>query len=55
MNLTVTVNGEPRSADVEPRFLLVHLLRDTFGLTARTGAATRRTAGHASSCSTASR
>jgi carbon-monoxide dehydrogenase small subunit len=33
VNITVTVNGEPRSADVEPRVLLVHLLRDTFGLT----------------------
>jgi carbon-monoxide dehydrogenase small subunit len=32
-HITVTVNGEPREADVEPRFLLVHLLRDTFGLT----------------------
>ena len=27
------VNGETRSADVEPRVLLVHLLRDDFGLT----------------------
>ena len=33
MNVTVTVNGEPASADVEPRLLLVHLLRDEFGLT----------------------
>jgi carbon-monoxide dehydrogenase small subunit len=33
MNITVTVNGESRSADVEPRLLLVHLLRDVFGLT----------------------
>ena len=31
--ITVTVNGEAHEADVEPRFLLVHLLRDTFGLT----------------------
>ena len=31
--LTVTVNGEPRSADVEPRLLLVHFLRQTLGLT----------------------
>jgi carbon-monoxide dehydrogenase small subunit len=31
--LTVTVNGEERSAEVEPRLLLVHLLRQTFGLT----------------------
>jgi carbon-monoxide dehydrogenase small subunit len=33
MDVTVTVNGEPRSADVEPRLLLVHFLRDTLGLT----------------------
>src|SRR5512144_2244792 len=32
-HITVTVNGETREADVEPRLLLVHLLRDTFGLT----------------------
>ena len=31
--LTVTVNGEAREADVEPRLLLVHLLRDNLGLT----------------------
>ena len=31
--ITVTVNGEAREADVEPRLLLVHLLRETFGLT----------------------
>jgi carbon-monoxide dehydrogenase small subunit len=32
-HITVTVNGEARETDVEPRLLLVHLLRDTFGLT----------------------
>jgi carbon-monoxide dehydrogenase small subunit len=32
MQITVTVNGEQRSADVEPRVLLIHLLRDEFGL-----------------------
>ena len=32
-HIKVTVNGESREADVEPRLLLVHLLRDTFGLT----------------------
>jgi carbon-monoxide dehydrogenase small subunit len=32
-HITVTVNGEAREADVESRLLLVHLLRDTFGLT----------------------
>jgi len=31
--LTVTVNGEDRSAEVEPRLLLVHFLRQTLGLT----------------------
>jgi carbon-monoxide dehydrogenase small subunit len=29
----ITVNGEAREADVEPRLLLVHLLRDRLGLT----------------------
>jgi carbon-monoxide dehydrogenase small subunit len=29
----VTVNGQARAAEVEPRLLLVHLLRETFGLT----------------------
>src|SRR6266566_50355 len=32
-HVTLTVNGEAREADVEPRLLLVHLLRDVFGLT----------------------
>jgi carbon-monoxide dehydrogenase small subunit len=32
-HVSVTVNGEVREADVEPRLLLVHLLRDNFGLT----------------------
>ena len=32
-HIALTVNGEAREADVEPRFLLVHLLRETFGLT----------------------
>ena len=32
-HLTVTVNGEAREADIEPRLLLVHLLRDVFGMT----------------------
>ena len=31
--ITVTVNGQQRSADVEPRRLLVHFLRETLGLT----------------------
>jgi aerobic carbon-monoxide dehydrogenase small subunit len=33
MQVSLTVNGEPVSADVEPRTLLVHFLRDTLGLT----------------------
>ena len=32
-HITVTVNGEAHQADVEPRLLLVHFLRDTLGLT----------------------
>jgi aerobic carbon-monoxide dehydrogenase small subunit len=31
--LRLTVNGEPRTAEVEPRLLLVHYLRDHLGLT----------------------
>jgi carbon-monoxide dehydrogenase small subunit len=33
MQITVSVNGEERTAEVEPRLLLVHFLRDTLGLT----------------------
>ena len=33
MQVTITINGEERSAEVEPRLLLVHFLRDTLGLT----------------------
>ena len=33
VRVNVTVNGESRSSDVEPRLLLVHYLRDTLGLT----------------------
>ena len=32
-HISLTVNGEVREADVEPRLLLVHLLRDVFQLT----------------------
>ncbi|MEY4340392.1 MAG: hypothetical protein RLZ14_2242 [Actinomycetota bacterium] len=31
--VTVRVNGEPRTADIEPRLLLAHLLRSGFKLT----------------------
>jgi len=31
--VTVTVNGEARAAEIEPRLLLVHFLRQTLGLT----------------------
>ena len=33
MDVTVTINGEPVSRDIEPRQLLVHFIRDTPGLT----------------------
>jgi carbon-monoxide dehydrogenase small subunit len=33
MRITVRVNGEPYTADVEPRLLLVHFLRDELRLT----------------------
>jgi len=32
-SVSITVNGQERSADVEPRTLLVHFLRDELGLT----------------------
>jgi aerobic carbon-monoxide dehydrogenase small subunit len=34
VKVSVTVNGDRREVDVEPRRLLVHLLRDDLGLTA---------------------
>ena len=33
MQVTITINGEPVSRDVEPRRLLVHFIRETEGLT----------------------
>jgi carbon-monoxide dehydrogenase small subunit len=33
VRIQVNVNGEMREADVEPRLLLVHFIRDTLGLT----------------------
>jgi carbon-monoxide dehydrogenase small subunit len=33
MQVTLTVNGEPRTAEAEARTLLVHFLRDNLGLT----------------------
>ena len=33
MEVSMSVNGETRSSDVEPRTLLVHHLRDELGLT----------------------
>ncbi len=33
VNITTTINGKPRTATVEPRTLLVHLLREELGLT----------------------
>ena len=32
-NIAITVNGKPRTADVEPRLLLVHFLREQLNLT----------------------
>ncbi|MBS1811161.1 MAG: (2Fe-2S)-binding protein [Acidobacteria bacterium] len=33
MKINVTINGQAHEADVEPRLLLVHLIRDVVGLT----------------------
>ena len=33
MEVNLTVNGEPMHADIEPRVLLVHLIRDQLGQT----------------------
>jgi carbon-monoxide dehydrogenase small subunit len=33
MEITVTVNGQAHAADVEPRMLLAHFIRETLGLT----------------------
>ena len=33
VRVNVTINGEARQSEVEPRLLLVHYLRDTLGLT----------------------
>lgn len=33
VSITTTINGKERAAEVEPRTLLVHLLRDNLGLT----------------------
>jgi aerobic carbon-monoxide dehydrogenase small subunit len=33
MQINLTLNGEPVSAEAEPRTLLVHFIRDTLGLT----------------------
>src|SRR5258705_7860201 len=33
LRVSMSVNGAQESADVEPRLLLVHFLRDTLGLT----------------------
>ncbi len=33
MEITVTINGETQTADVEPRMLLVHFIREVAGLT----------------------
>lgn len=33
INVSMTVNGQPVSLEVEPRLLLVHFIRETLGLT----------------------
>ncbi len=33
MHVNIAINGEKHEADVEPRLLLVHLIRDVFRLT----------------------
>jgi carbon-monoxide dehydrogenase small subunit len=33
MEISVTVNGTARTADIEPRMLLAHVIREEFGLT----------------------
>lgn len=33
MQITITINGQTRTAEVEPRLLLVHFIRETVGLT----------------------
>jgi carbon-monoxide dehydrogenase small subunit len=33
MRVTITVNGEERTTEADPRTLLVHVLRENFGLT----------------------
>ena len=40
MNIQITVNGQSRGGDVEPRLLLVHFLRENLGLTAQKSGAT---------------
>ena len=45
MHVTININGEQVTRDVEPRKLLVHFIRDTPGPDrAPTGVATRPTA-----------
>ena len=53
--ITVTVNGESRTAVVEPRLVLAHLLRQGSPDRHAHRAATHPTAGPAPSSSTASR
>ena len=55
MQVTMTVNGNEVSADVEPRLLLVHFVRDHLGLTGTHWAATPPSAGRACCGSTAGR
>ena len=50
--ITITVNGERRTADVEPRLLLAHLLRQGLRLTGtHTGCDTTASRSRAARCS----
>jgi hypothetical protein len=55
MQVELTVNGQQRSDDVEPRLLLVHYLREVCRLRLPTLAAIPPRAAHAPSCWTAGR
>ena len=55
MQINVSVNGTQRSADVEPRQLLVHFLRETLGLTGTHIGCDTSNCGACTSCSTARR
>jgi carbon-monoxide dehydrogenase small subunit len=55
VSIQLEVNGKQISRQVEPRLLLVHLLREELSLTGTRLAATPANAGPVPSCSTARR